>query len=421
MIRTTSKPSKLEQQKALLGGAVPMKAPKPKSKPQAKPENSLPEVVSEGAPLGHNELTVRLGILASDAQVALDRVAKGEGDAIEGWLAYGAALNEGRALFNPDDDKGFGKWVAENVHRQLVGVEPNDHERAAAMWAAANPNQFAEARAAGNARTVRGIHAKWNEINAERAAAEARAAAEQARKEAAAKAAAEAEARRKEQEARDEQERLAAAAAKAEAEKAAAKAAADAKKAEKAAKKAEKKADKAKSGNNSKDDVRGTLGTGENEWYTPAEHLDLARKVLGGIDLDPASSETANRTVGAEKFFTESDNGLDKPWFGKVWLNPPYAQPAIAHFADKMVEEWGNGDVEAAIVLTHNYTDTAWFQKMARASAAICFTRGRVRFVSPEGELAAPTQGQAFFYFGHDVDAFAEVFAAVGFVVEVRQ
>lgn len=58
-------------------------------------------------------------------------------DAIEGWLAYGAALNEGRALFHPEDDKGFGQWVSENVHRQLVGVEPNDHERAAAMWAAA--------------------------------------------------------------------------------------------------------------------------------------------------------------------------------------------------------------------------------------------------------------------------------------------
>lgn len=424
MIRTTSTPSKHERGIATLKASAAKASASLKSKAQAKPENSVNAITAntnEAVALGHNELTVRLGILASDAQLALDRVAKGEGDAIEGWLAYGAALNEGRALFHPEDDKGFGQWKAENVLSQVGIVKPKADEESAAMWAAANPDQFAEARAAGNARTVRGIYAKWNEINAERAAAEARAAAEQARKEAAAKSAAEAEARRKEQEARDEQERLAAAAAKAEAEKAAAKAAADAKKAEKAAKKAEKKADKVKSGNNSKDNVRGTLGTGENEWYTPAEHLDLARKVLGGIDLDPASSETANRTVGAGTFFTEADNGLDKPWFGKVWLNPPYAQPAIAHFADKMVEEWGKGDVDAAIVLTHNYTDTAWFQKMARAASAICFTRGRVRFVSPEGELAAPTQGQAFFYFGHDVDAFADVFVAVGFVVEVRQ
>jgi len=166
--------------------------------------------------------------------------------------------------------------------------------------------------------------------------------------------------------------------------------------------------------------VRGTFGTGENEWYTPEQHVELARKVLGSFDLDPASSHVANRTVQAAQFFSQETNGLEKPWFGKVWLNPPYAQPAIAQFADKMVEEWEAGNVEAAIVLTHNYTDTAWFQKLAHAASAICFTRGRVRFVSPSGELAAPTQGQAFTYFGHDVDAFAAAFGEIGFVVEVR-
>lgn len=166
--------------------------------------------------------------------------------------------------------------------------------------------------------------------------------------------------------------------------------------------------------------VRGTFGTGENEWYTPDEHLDLARKVLGGFDLDPASSHVANQRVKADQFFSQDTNGLEKDWCGRIWLNPPYAQPAISHFADKMIAEWDAGRVEAAIVLTHNYTDTAWFQKLAHAANAICFTRGRVRFVSPQGDLASPTQGQAFFYLGHDVDGFAETFGEIGFVVEVR-
>lgn len=162
--------------------------------------------------------------------------------------------------------------------------------------------------------------------------------------------------------------------------------------------------------------VRGTFGTGENEWYTPELHISMARAVLGDIDLDPASSEIANKAVQAARFFSIDDNGLDKEWAGRIWLNPPYAQPAISHFADKMVTEWESGRVEAAIVLTHNYTDTAWFQKLARAATAICFTRGRVRFVSPAGDLASPTQGQAFFYFGTDIDIFADVFGEIGFV-----
>jgi phage N-6-adenine-methyltransferase len=165
---------------------------------------------------------------------------------------------------------------------------------------------------------------------------------------------------------------------------------------------------------------RGTFGTGENEWYTPDEHIALARNALGEIDLDPASSEVAQRVVQAGQFFTLADDGLSQEWAGRVFLNPPYAQPAIADFADKMVAEWKSGRIEAAIMLTHNYTDTAWFHAVASAATAICFTRGRVRFVSPDGDLAAPTQGQAFFYFGDDLPTFASVFSPIGFVVEVR-
>lgn len=162
------------------------------------------------------------------------------------------------------------------------------------------------------------------------------------------------------------------------------------------------------------------LGTGENEWYTPSVHLQAARAVLGGIDLDPASSPLANETVGADQIFTLADDGLNQPWAGKVWLNPPYSQPAIANFAEKLASEWQDGNLESAIALTHNYTDTAWFHRLATACSAICFTRGRIGFVNPEGKKAAPTQGQAFFYFGQDVDTFADQFGAIGFVVEVR-
>jgi phage N-6-adenine-methyltransferase len=163
--------------------------------------------------------------------------------------------------------------------------------------------------------------------------------------------------------------------------------------------------------------VRGTEGTGENEWFTPAEYVDLARTVLGDIDLDPATHKQAQQIVHAAEYFTKAEDGLTKQWYGRVWLNPPYAQPLIAHFVSKMVAERLAGRVTAAIMLTHNYTDTAWFHEAAAIADAICFMRGRVKFYELDGEIAAPTQGQAFFYFGSEAKNFAKQFRSIGFVV----
>ena len=67
---------------------------------------------------------------------------------------YRAALNEGRGLF-PSNEL-FGQWLVSNNLS-----ETNQAEQAAARWASENSDQFDTARAVGNARTVRGIHAKW--------------------------------------------------------------------------------------------------------------------------------------------------------------------------------------------------------------------------------------------------------------------
>lgn len=158
-------------------------------------------------------------------------------------------------------------------------------------------------------------------------------------------------------------------------------------------------------------------GTGENEWYTPEQYVEVAREVLGRIDIDPASSDYAQETVKAGTHFTIDEDGLAQEWNGTIWMNPPYSQPHIQQFIEKLVAEVRGKRTTAAIALTHNYTDTEWFHIAARACDAICFTRGRIKFFNPDGEEAAPTQGQAFFYFGDDVDKFAEEFSVFGFVV----
>jgi phage N-6-adenine-methyltransferase len=154
--------------------------------------------------------------------------------------------------------------------------------------------------------------------------------------------------------------------------------------------------------------------TGENEWFTPDEYLDAARRVLGGIDLDPASHPLAQERIKACRFFTAAENGLAHPWPGRVWLNPPYARGLIDAFVLKLVDEVWAGRVTAAILLTHNYTDTGWFHAAANAAQAFCLLSGRVHFIAPSGDECSPTQGQVFFYFGADVVRFAEVFGRLG-------
>jgi len=140
---------------------------------------------------------------------------------------------------------------------------------------------------------------------------------------------------------------------------------------------------------------------------------------MGGIDLDPASSDFAQQTVKAGAYFTAETNSLDKPWHGRVWLNPPFSMPLIQQFVDKLLAEWQAGNLEQATVITNNATDTGWFHALLAESKIACFTKGRVRFYSPVNDGMAPRQGQAFFYLGCQPDRFAETFAEFGAVVRL--
>jgi len=160
--------------------------------------------------------------------------------------------------------------------------------------------------------------------------------------------------------------------------------------------------------------------TGENEWYTPPEYVEAARKCMGSIDLDPASSEVANRTVKADKFYTIDDDGRQGKWEGNVWMNPPYAQPLVAEFTELVAEKYETGEIEQACVLVNNATETNWFQRMLVSCSALCLVKGRVRFLDKNGEpIGAPLQGQIVLYFGENMVLFEAAFSRFGKVVVV--
>lgn len=83
-------------------------------------------------------------------------------------------------------------------------------------------------------------------------------------------------------------------------------------------------------------------------WGTPAHIIELARTLMGGIHLDPASSPEFNEYVNALMIYTQRDNGLapESEWAGNVFLNPPGG--LVNEFWRKLIKSYGALSVEKA-------------------------------------------------------------------------
>lgn len=163
--------------------------------------------------------------------------------------------------------------------------------------------------------------------------------------------------------------------------------------------------------------MRTDAWSGEIENYTPSKYVELVRAVMGSIDIDPASSDLAQRTVKAKTYYTQETDGLSKEWRGNIFLNPPYKHPDIRRFVCKLLNSLG--DDTQAILLTNNNTDTEVFHLAAQKADAICFTKGRIKFNDANGrERPRPTNGQIFFYFGKNKEMFIKYFSDVGTILE---
>ena len=128
------------------------------------------------------------------------------------------------------------------------------------------------------------------------------------------------------------------------------------------------------------------------EWYTPKEIIDA----LGPFDLDPCSPEHRLWDT-AKRHYTKAQNGLSLPWEGRVWLNPPYSQPLLKMFVEKMAEH------NRGIALLYNRCDNNMFRDIIFPKAkAMMFISHRVRFYQPDGTRGGnPGCGSVLIAFGN--------------------
>lgn len=120
----------------------------------------------------------------------------------------------------------------------------------------------------------------------------------------------------------------------------------------------------------------------KDEWLTPPWVL----AELGSFDLDPCAPIIRPWPTAAHHLTIE-DNGLAKPWHGRVWCNPPYGLEAAKWLA-RLVEH-GDG-----VALIFARTETRmFFEHVWRKADALLFIEGRLHFHHVDGSRAAANSG----------------------------
>jgi hypothetical protein len=120
----------------------------------------------------------------------------------------------------------------------------------------------------------------------------------------------------------------------------------------------------------------------KDEWLTPPEIL----RALGEFDLDPcAPIERPWET--ARDHYTILDDGLSKPWHGRVWCNPPYGLEA-----DRWLARCAAHGNAVALIFARTETEM-FFERVWCAAHAVLFLRGRLYFHHVTGARAAANAG----------------------------
>lgn len=158
-----------------------------------------------------------------------------------------------------------------------------------------------------------------------------------------------------------------------------------------------------------------TSNAPNDERYTPPRILRLVRRVMGGIDCDPASCEAAQERVKAAVWYSREDDGRRREWCGRVWMNPPYSRALIGDFVLALLRERASGRCTEAIVLVNNATETRAVQTLLRAADCVCLITGRIAFLGEDLDgKTGGYQGQILTYHGARAAKFARVMGEIG-------
>lgn len=113
------------------------------------------------------------------------------------------------------------------------------------------------------------------------------------------------------------------------------------------------------------------------DWFTPRYIFDA----LGlKFSLDVAAPIDGPRHVPCWNWYHLIDDGLRRPWYGLVWMNPPFGHQR--HKREWLTRFFDHGQ---GIALVPDRTSAPWFQEFAPKADAICWVAPKIKFERPDG------------------------------------
>lgn len=186
----------------------------------------------------------------------------------------------------------------------------------------------------------------------------------------------------------------------------------------------------------------------EDDWLTPVDYLPYIDALLGDIDLDPCTTEKANKEfLRARNFYTKEEDGLniDTSWTGKVYLfAPTYGRcswsakrgtwkwglrggsqgysPTTAWYR-RLTKEWKLGNVSEALMFSTNHETLRSIPELWDHPICIPYKRANLVHGGKFYTLSSPLTWGFFVYFPpknmefDPTERFREIFSNIGNVI----
>lgn len=119
-------------------------------------------------------------------------------------------------------------------------------------------------------------------------------------------------------------------------------------------------------------------------WATPQDFFD-ALDAEFHFTLDACA---VKENAKCEAYYTPEQDGLDQPWTGRVWCNPPYGRN-VGQWVKKAHDTASGGGF--VVMLLPARTDTRWFHDYIYGKTEVRFIKGRLNFGSCQNAAPFPS------------------------------